>query len=116
MIIDLTTGQESTDGLGWDTTKPYSDQTPEVKAQASSKAAKYFFNGSVTIESGNGNTRPASSTFTETFEVLDEEGNVTSTYVGLALYTITPEFYFDVTLKSFMLTSKININITENIT
>ena len=98
MIINLTTGQESTDGLGWDTSKPYSDQTPEVKAQASQKASENSANADVTLETGGGNSRPQALTFVD----------------GIALYTVTPDFYFDVALKSFMLTSKININVTQN--
>lgn len=98
MIIDLETGQESIDGLGWDTTKPYSEQTDDVKVQASAKAAEMFNNGTFNLQTGGGNSRPQTITFVN----------------GIALYTITPDYYSLITEKSFMLTRRININITEN--
>ena len=99
MIIDLLTGQESLTSEGWDTTKTYSEQTNEVKAQASSKASQLAMGGTFTIESSGGNSRPQTITFVD----------------GIALYTITPDYYKPITEKSFMLTRRILINITENI-
>lgn len=100
MIINLETGTESTNGLGWDTTKPYAEQTNEVKVQASSKAFQMAMDGTFNMESGGGNSRPQTITFVD----------------GIALYTITPVYYKPVTEKSYMLTPRILINITENIT
>jgi hypothetical protein len=100
MIIDLTTGQESTDGLGWDTSLPFTDQTDDVKIQALNKAIGNFLNGDYINEEGDGNSRPQTISFVD----------------GIALYTITPVYYSDIVLKSFMLTRRINLTITENIT
>lgn len=99
MIINLTTGQEALEGeSGWDTTKPYSEQANEVKAQATAKASEHFFTGQITTESGDGNTRPTSSTFTE----------------GIAKYIVSIEYYLPVGEKGFMLTPRILINVTQN--
>lgn len=100
MIINLVTGQEALEGeSGWDTTKPYAEQADSVKSQSAIKAMNNFFTGDVATESGNGNTRPVSSIFTE----------------GLAKYQVVLEHYKPVTEKSFRLTRRILLNITENI-
>ena len=99
MIIDLETGQESLTSEGWDTTKPYSGQTQKVKDQASAKASQMAMDGTFSLESGGGNSRPQTITFVD----------------GIALYTVTPVYYSSVSEKSYMLTPRILINITENI-
>ncbi len=100
MIINLLTGQEALEGeSGWDTTKPYAEQTNEIKRQASAKSVEMAMGGTFNIESGDGNSRPQTITFVD----------------GIALYTITPVYYKPVTEKSYMLTPRILINITANI-
>jgi hypothetical protein len=107
MIIDLNTGQESLNQEGWDTTKPFAEQTLEVRNLAVKITSENFLKGDMVYETGGGNTRPS----TITYQKKDEEGIP----LEICIYVITPEYYSPITDKSFMLTRRININVTLNI-
>jgi hypothetical protein len=106
MIIDLNLGQESLTQEGWDTNKTFAEQTLEVRNLAGKIASENFLKGDIISETGGGNTRPS----VITYQKKDEEGIP----LEICVYVITPEYYSSIADKSFMLTRRININVTLN--
>lgn len=98
MRIDLTTGEEVDYPDGWDTSLPYKDQSPEAKAAAIKQAQGNFLTGVLVMESGNGNERIASSSFSE----------------GIVDFLCEPQYLAPVESKAFLLYAYIKITITLN--
>jgi hypothetical protein len=98
MRVDLNTGTEVQYPDGWETGLSYRDQSNEAKAAAVNKVSENFLMGTLVNESGAGNTRIKSSTFTE----------------GIVDFLCEPQYLTPVEHKGFLLIAYIKITITLN--